>query len=188
MSLFMLIACEGSTQIGTKDTSGGDDTSEAPTFNVVDYEGSPLLLNEVMPDRDANATAAAGSGDWVEILNPNSEAITLDGYGLDPGVPHDLADVWPFPTGTTIPAGGYLFVWGELPPVSDGGLVANFSLNVNDDRLVLYHMDAATNTLAIVDEVEWIAEVAIPNSWARTPDGGLQWELDATPTPGDAND
>lgn len=85
-----------------------------------------LVLNEILASNTAlNVDEDGDSLDWVEIHNPGSRAIALDGCFLsyDPGAPR----AWSFPA-CSVPAGGYLLVWlsgkdRSIAPVSAiGGL------------------------------------------------------------------
>lgn len=65
-----------------------------------------LLINEVMTRNEGLVTDPfGGSADWLELYNPTTLAADLTGFRLsfDPSKPS-----WLFPTGTSIPAGGYL--------------------------------------------------------------------------------
>lgn len=69
----------------------------------------PVLISEVMSSNGSTIQDAGGDfSDWVEIYNPNSETVQLEGYVLT----RNQSDVWVFPE-TSIKPGGYLLVWAS---------------------------------------------------------------------------
>jgi len=71
--------------------------------------GQDVVLNEIQ----YNPSRTANPGDWVELHNPTSASISLDGWSL-----HDEANVYPIPLGTVIPASGYLVLCSDLSAFS----------------------------------------------------------------------
>jgi predicted extracellular nuclease len=119
-----------------------------------------IVLNEILIDpngtnnfdTDGNGTADTPD-EFVEVYNLSGSAINLDGLQLwDAG-----GDNWfTFPTGTTLPAGGYAVVvagvqsGGSLPAVSGGNLAfdagdSGGTLNNGGDNVVLYDPDPLEN-------------------------------------------
>ncbi len=77
---------------------------------VVSYTGTGLQLNEVMARNDsAVVNPWGGYSDWIELYNPAATATNLSGMSLS--VNQAQSGQWVFPSGTTIPAGGYLVIW-----------------------------------------------------------------------------
>lgn len=109
-----------------------------------------LFLNEVV------SGAADGSADWVELYNPGTEDVALDGCSLsdreDDPRRAQLADV-------TVPAGGYAVVecTGER----------GFSIASEGETLLLF--DAYSR---LIDRVA-VPEVPRGQSWARRADGSF---------------
>lgn len=81
--------------------------------------------------------------DWIELKNSSASAVNISGYYLS----DDRANFakWAFPTGTTIPANGYLLVYANA---ANTGLQTNFKLSSTGDQLYL-----STNTLVSLDSV-----------------------------------
>ena len=110
-------------------------TGRRPLLEVLEdralLAGDTLLITEFMAANDR--TLADGDGnypDWIEIHNPTSGSVDLDGWYLtdDP----DRLDRWPLPA-VTLDAGEYLLVFASGQPVDDyvdraGNLHANFAL------------------------------------------------------------
>lgn len=97
----------------------------------------PLRINEFLASNDTGLEDGDGARpDWIEIYNPNPQAVNLQGYrltdsSLDP-------TRWTFPS-ITIPASGYLVVFasGTGVPDSQGRLHTNFSLAASGEYLAL---------------------------------------------------
>lgn len=188
MLTLALLACTPATTVtDSKDPGGGDDTSAGDTagsgVTEGEYAGPAIVINEVMPDIDANATTPDGGGDWLEIYNPTASDVSLDAYWLDK---NSLAAgvAAQFPAGTTVTAGGYLLV-GLDSWEADADVMLPFKINLDGDNVSLYVMND-DGTAGVADRVEWTDIVALPESFARVPDGG-DWKHTATPTPGKAN-
>ena len=121
----------------------------------------PLVISEFMADNDSEIPLEEGdlldgngeSSDWIEIYNPTSSAVSLDGWYLTDD-PVNLT-LWQFPAGLSIPGGGYLVVFaseklqidhpGNYPYVdTEGYCHTNFALNNSGDFLALVDPDSVT--------------------------------------------
>ena len=88
-------------------------------FAAVIAMGSSALaqvrINEVLAD---NAGAVIGPGgassDYVEIINLAGATTNIGGWKLTDTTSSSHSNAFAFPTGTTIPAGGYVVVWLAL--------------------------------------------------------------------------
>ena len=92
---------------------------------------------EGLRDREADAS------DWIEIHNPDQEALDLDGWFLSDDV-DDLAK-WEFPA-VVLPPGGYLVVFASGKDRRDpaGELHASFSLRAGGESVLLVEPDGVT--------------------------------------------
>jgi hypothetical protein len=137
-----------------------------------------LYINEVMasnsrlmldPD-DAEATP-----DWVELHNPNSVDIDLNGFtvtdDLDDPRMHTLGDL-------TLPAGGFVVL---LPDDGDSGVHLPFKLGSDGDAFGLYDPDGVP-----LDQIEF-TNLGDDQVAGRYPDDGPLVLL-SEPTPGESND
>ena len=109
---------------------------------------SPLIINEFLASNDGtyanfpNPNQVAGqTEDWIEILNVSNSPISLDGWYLtdDSAVP----TLWPFPSGSTISAGGFLLLYasGTGVPDANGNLHTNFRLSAGGEYFALVSPD-----------------------------------------------
>lgn len=132
-----------------------------------------VVLNEVMADNLTTVTNAGTVPDWVELHNRSASPVSLNGWSLtDDSDPRQFV----FPSGTTIPASGYLVVWCDTI-INTPGLHAGFSLGRKGDTVLLY--DAMTNRVDAITFGLQITDVAVGRF-------GNDWQL-AVPTPGDTN-
>jgi len=107
-------------------------------------DGTPLIT-EFMADNDETLLDTFGeSSDWIEIYNPTTETINLDGWHLT----DDRQDLtkWTFPAGVILEAAGdvggddYLVVFAsntDDPPVAGTELHTNFALSRDGEYLAL---------------------------------------------------
>ncbi len=62
----------------------------------------PIVINEI----NYNSPDGLESGDWVELYNPNSSAVNIEGWYFE----DESGKFFGIPGGTSIPAGGYLLL------------------------------------------------------------------------------
>jgi spore coat protein CotH len=138
-----------------------------------------LYINEFMANNDA---AVAGPNDdypdWIELYNGGSESVDLSGMYLSDNLLNP--DVWQFPSGTVIDAGGFLVVWADGSP-DRGPLHASFGLNTTGESVCLFAGDGAT----LVDSIDF-GEQFDDVSYGRLVDGGSNWGY-LTATAGSSN-
>jgi hypothetical protein len=122
-----------------------------------------LVVNEFMAD---NATTQADQNgeydDWIELYNPSSSAISLNGCHLsdkfsNPGK-------WTFPD-TSIAANGYLVIWADEDG-SQQGLHANFQLSKSGEAVIFSDAD-----MRVIDSLTFGLQVT-DISTGRCPNGG----------------
>ena len=84
----------------------------------------------------ANPDVEGGFSDWIELHNTSDEAVDLSGWHLTDD--NDLPDLWAFPDGVTIAAGGYLLVLADgLTELPGDYLHASFRLSGDGEFLGL---------------------------------------------------
>lgn len=95
----------------------------------------PVVINELLASNQNAETDEAGQyEDWIELYNNSAQAFDLSGYFLTDN-PSNLAK-WTFPTGSIIPADGYMIVWADEDQ-AQGPLHANFKLSASGEFLAL---------------------------------------------------
>ncbi len=112
---------------------------------------SVIYINEIMTNNKYSILDSFGdTSDWIELYNPNSYDVLLEGYGLSDE--EDNKFKWVFPEDTIIKAEGYLLVFasGKDTIVEENNeLHTNFVMGKEDTDLVL----SQPNNV-IVDNVE----------------------------------
>ena len=132
-----------------------------PAVAVADPIG--IRINEI-------ESSGGEPGDWIELYNPTSAPIALDGYILKDS---DDSHSFVIPQGTTVPAAGYLVLDGVENAVGDFdfGLGGADSVRLFDTAEVL------------VDEYAWTMHA--DTTWGVNDAGA--WALTNEPTKGTAN-
>lgn len=145
--------------------------------------GPPLVINEVMSD---NVSALAdGDGqfwDWVEIYNPNDDAVDLEGFALSDD--EAMPGKWRFPAVQIQPHAVRLVFASDLNRTNASEpLHLNFKLKAAGETLVL--SDAGLRPL---DRLQ-VPALAPDQSTGRMPDGGPDFVVytRTEATPGSAN-
>ena len=142
-----------------------------------------LIINEVqVANLDQFLDNANCYGSWIEIYNPNDTAISLAGMHLSDGV-NDMR----FQSAHgNVPANGFKAFWFNHH-YSEG----NYGSNAR--RQVPYKLEPEGGTISLLaSDLSVISTVDYPPSiarcsWARTQDGGDEWEYTSSPTPGATN-
>lgn len=143
---------------------------------------SPVVINEILA---SNATTLADPqgeyDDWIELRNVTGAVVDLSGRYLsdEPNNPRK----WQFPSGTTIPADGYLLVWADEDTTVTPGLHASFKLSGSGESLYLTDTDSRNNQ--ILDAVIF-GDQATDISYGRSDADADVWTTMA-PTPGADN-
>ncbi|MCH8048056.1 MAG: CotH kinase family protein, partial [Planctomycetes bacterium] len=177
-------------------TNGAGESWSPLTRQFTTTAAPQLLISELMAKNDSTLTtrtrASVGEAfsgerktpDWIEIANISPSAVEMGGLHLTDS--RDDATKWQFPTGTTIPAGGFLVVFASGDDVTDpalderGYLHANFSLGVDGEYLALTAGDGT-----VIHEYEPGYPFQVGDISYGIRDGQLRYF--ATPTPGTAN-
>jgi spore coat protein CotH len=122
-----------------------------------------VVINELLAQNTAGSTDEAGDyEDWVELYNNNNYEVNLSGYNLSDDT--TALNKWQFPSGTIIPANGYLIVWCDNE-ASEGALHASWRLSVGGESVSL--TDANQN---LVDQIVFGAQTT-NMGFARVPNG-----------------
>ncbi len=130
----------------------------------------------------ANPEVEADFSDWIELHNNGDADVDLTGWSLTDD--SDVPDMWTFPEGTVIPAGGYLVVMADgITTVPGDYLHASFSLAATGEFVGL-----ADSSGAFVSQLE----DGYPNqnpfhSYGRSAGGEDVFVYFSEPSPGAAN-
>ncbi len=141
-----------------------------------------VVINEFLASNTSTLADPQGEfDDWIELRNLTGTNVNLTGLYLtdEPANPRK----WPFPSGTTIPANGYLLVWADEDGLATPGLHASFKLSGSGEQILL--IDADANNNQVLDSITFGAQ-ATDVSYGRTAADADVWST-MTPTPEAAN-
>jgi hypothetical protein len=144
-----------------------------------------LFINEFMASNQSTIVDEYGAyADWIEIYNPNNEAVDLAAFYISDNAGLPLK--YQFPRGsasTIIHAYGYKLIWADGRP-ERGALHTNFKLSANGEHIVLLAPDSS-----LVDEIAFGPQ-SEDASYGREKDGESAWMFfpkPPWPTPGATN-
>lgn len=132
-----------------------------------------VLINEFMPDPPGSDQ----EGEWIELYNPSSESINLEGWFLTDSAEDHILQITENNTNTgstIIPSEGFLVVYRN----NDN----DFSLNNNGDTVKLFDSESR-----LVDSYSYDIYPGENRSIGRCPDGSNSWQVFEEATPGCEN-
>lgn len=133
-----------------------------------------ILLNEVIANTNTGFAAPFDSNDQIEIYNSSSSSVTLNGWFLSDDL--DEPQKWPIPSGTVVPAMGYVvFDEDDFHPNRTSG----FGIDRTGEEVVL------SAPGRVVDVIRFKAQ-NLGESLGRYPDGAENW-VTTSPSPLNVN-
>ena len=158
--------------------------SATQSFTIVVEPAINVFINEWLAD-NANTLVDPADGQfeaWFELFNPGDQPEDLSGYYLTDTLTNTTK--WLIPSGTTIPAHGYLLVWADGEPgqnVPGGDLHADFSLSKSGEAIGLYGAGGVLiDAVTFGDQTTGVTE-------GRFPDGSASISALSQPSPRSAN-
>ncbi len=103
--------------------------------------GGPVITEFMAINDSVLADQDGEFSDWVEVHNPSSESLSLEGYFLTDR--SDDLTKWEFPD-VVLDAGGYVIVFASNKVPVEGELRSNFKLSGGGEFLGLVAPDGAT--------------------------------------------
>jgi len=143
-----------------------------------------VVINEWMSDNETTIADPADGhhDDWFELYNPAQSDADLTGFTLTDNL--SVTNKFAIPTGTIVPADGFLFVWADNDTEQNGpgiDLHVNFGLSRNGDSIGLYSPSGL-----LVDSATFGPQ-GNDHSYGSWPDGADATYTMTPPTPGDSN-
>jgi hypothetical protein len=137
-----------------------------------------VVINELMARNTSTVRDPQREyDDWIELANTSDRTVVLDGMYLTDN--EEEPRTWRFPSGVSIPAGGYLLVWADEDVDAAAGLHAGFRLSADGELVMLVDTDERGNQM--LDQVRFSAQEADAAA-GRYPDGtGAFGPVRATP-------
>ncbi|MDG1892734.1 MAG: CotH kinase family protein [Verrucomicrobiota bacterium] len=154
-----------------------------PTPGLQDVEagtvnGAPVF-HEIAADNRTQQGPETTFADWLELWNPTSKPVHLEGISLSDDLDNPFK--WSFPPGITLPPLGYGIVWmdGSRKP---SGQNTGFSLKSGGDQLWMH--DTPARGGGLLDLVDF--GVQVPGFTIGRDSQSMQWTL-TEPSPGGKN-
>ncbi|HNS47298.1 MAG TPA: lamin tail domain-containing protein [Bacteroidales bacterium] len=145
-------------------------------YTVTRGAANSNLIPSVIELNELYSRGTSEDPDWVEIHNSSSADIDISGYKIyDPGGNTGTKPKMEFPSGSIVPANGWLVI------VTDTDDPAGFGLSSGGDEVWL------ENTTGVVIDYVAIPSMETTQSYGRYPDGADNWQLLNTITKGTAN-
>ena len=123
-----------------------------------------IVINEVCTK---NTVLAAPNGqfyDYVELYNAGSSAVSVAGWGLSDNA--DLPYAYTIPSGTSVPAKGFLVIYCGIASTDTGVTGTDFVLSKKGETVILTDPQGST-----VESLE-LPALDDNTSYGRVPDGG----------------
>jgi gliding motility-associated-like protein len=142
---------------------------------------SQVMINEYSCSNVSLTDNFGETPDWIELYNAGAAPVSLAGYYLSdkPSNP----DKWTFPSGITVPAGGFVRIWCSGKDVivgTDYHSGIKFT-QTQPEAIVFSDPGGALLETITLDPTQRT------HSRGRTTDGASTWSLFLTPTPGTSN-
>jgi len=160
--------------------------AEEDTYNyhvaIATAASTTVVINEILASNQNTLADPQGEyDDWIELRNLTDAEVDLTGHYLSDESGNMRK--WPFPTGTKIPAHGYLVVWADEDGTATTGLHASFKLSASGEQI--YLTDTDSNLNAVLDYVSFDKQTT-DISYGRSAADPDAWVF-MTPTPGSPN-
>ncbi|MEJ2627257.1 MAG: lamin tail domain-containing protein, partial [bacterium] len=143
------------------------------------FSATGVVINELLASNSSGIRDEAGDADdWIELYNSTAAAVDLSAWSLSDD--RDDPQKAVLPSGTTIPAQGFLLIWADGEP-DQGALHLDFSLSNGGEWIGLFNPDEVLrDSLAFGPQLTDF-------SFGRYPDGSDTSFTRLLPTPGAAN-
>lgn len=145
----------------------------------------PVFLSEIQVENATGPQDEHGEREpWLELFNAGAVPVNLEGYCLSDSLEHP--ERWSFPSGASIPAGGYLWLWLDGAESTPTALHATFRPAATGGWIVL--SAAQGGQVRLVDALQYPA-LAQDESYGLFIDesGRFERRLSRQPTPGTEN-
>ncbi|MFK8105240.1 MAG: lamin tail domain-containing protein [Saprospiraceae bacterium] len=123
-----------------------------------------IVINEFMAENDTITMITDESyqyDDWIELFNLENTPVDLSGFFITDK--EGELDKWEFPSGTIIPANGYLVVWAD-DDENQGSLHTNFKLSKSGEFIALASPDLTIlDSITFGEQEKAVALARIPN-------------------------
>jgi hypothetical protein len=145
----------------------------SPPTRGISNGTSSVMMNEIY------SRGVTGALDWIEIYNAGGTSVDITGYKIyDIGGQGGTKAKKPFPSGTILSAHGFYVI---VTDTNSTGLTDGFGLSSTGETVWLENA-----TGIIIDSIVFPA-LGVDTSYARKPDGSVNWVKLSPPTRGTTN-
>lgn len=151
------------------------------TYGTITYGDGPIYINEYSASNRSFSDGFGRTEDWIELYNSNpTDFFDLTGYHLSND--NNNPTMWQIQDGL-IPPASRIIVYCSKRDISSGVVQhANFNLTqLRPDRIVL-----ADPSGTVMEDLEMFV-TQTNHSYGRLTDGGTEWGVFNSPTPGQQN-
>lgn len=146
---------------------------------------SQIVINEYSASNSTAFTDNKGNNsDWVELYNTTGAAVSIGGWNLSDEALVSSFGKYTFPSGTNIPANGFLRIWCSglgSNANATGHIHTNFKLTQCENEWIVL-----SNGGTVIDSLQ-MRRTQNLHSRARVPDGSATWKIFTSPTPNASN-
>ncbi len=149
--------------------------------DTIIYGDGPIFINEYSASNMTHLDGFGRTEDWIELYNASPDTFfNLEGYFLSNDIENPT--LWQIESGL-IPPNSKVIVYASKRDIASGTVFhANFNLTqLRPDQIVL------ANPQGEIMEALEMHTTQVNHSYGRTEDGGSEWGLFASPTPGTSN-
>lgn len=152
------------------------------SFSV--HSTAQIVINEFSASNLNSFTDSFGkTEDWIELYNTSSTEVDISGWYLSDKAGNP--DKWEIPSGTIIPANGFLvFLCSARDGIYNGEFHTNFRLSQTTANDIVLLADANEDII----ESHTLDLTLVEHSHCRSIDGGTEWKISTAPSFGTSND
>ena len=150
-------------------------------FSMSSFSYAQVVINEYSASNLTGYTDNYNkTEDWIELYNTSTSSVNIGGYHLSDKSSSPMK--WEIPSGTSIPAHGFLTFWcSGRNEVSGGDFHTNFKLKqTKSTPESVVFSDMAGN---IINEFE-LQITQVEHAMGRETDGAATWKIFTSPTKG----
>ena len=150
-------------------------------FSITTFSYAQVVINEYSASNLTGYTDNFNkTEDWIELYNTSTSSVNIGGYHLSDKSASPMK--WEIPSGTSIPAHGFLTFWcSGRDEVSGGDYHTNFKLKqTKSTPESVVFSDMAGN---IINEFE-LQITQVEHAMGRESDGATTWKIFTSPTKG----
>lgn len=153
---------------------------EVTHFEEITFGPGPIIVNEYSASNRTWTDAYDNYEDWVELYNPTTDFVNIEGYFLSDD--ENNPTKWEFPPAVIAPGEHLIVICSGRDGVFNGVPHAGFRLSQLKPEFIVLSEPNGT-----VLESQQLFLTQVNHSYGRTSDGSSDWSIFTSPTPGTSN-